>query len=431
VAELLELPLSTVKKRLHDARARLRAREDEMKANLHEDAARGPGLPEHIQLFSALRAGDVEAAEALLDRRPEAVDAPEQWSAEEALAGGLTLAHRLTPLILAAQRGHEGLVARLLARGARVDGVCGCAGGETALFAAVAHGRDAVARRLLAAGADPSAANGVGVRPLDVARARGRRDLAAALEAAGARPGVPLSPWPAPSPRSEGVLDTGIRGLDVLAPLAPGMRVRLHGAAETGLFALITELTFGLEQAGVPAVWASLERRPWQRGELATVAAGAGLDAVEVVTEGLAAAVAAARGKALFVFSEEGREAEVEAHLGALSQAHVAFVVDPWAAVTKGVKATPTLSAPWDALVVTDPALARAGVYPALDLAKTASRRVRSPAQAALRARWVAAGSGDPEVQAALRQPFFTYQHKSGWPGVRVVLDDAGRPSEK
>ncbi|MCB9648642.1 MAG: ankyrin repeat domain-containing protein [Deltaproteobacteria bacterium] len=299
-----------------------------------------------------------------------------------------------------------------------MDGPCGCAEGETPLFAAVTHGRAAVTRRLLAARADPSAANRAGVRPLDVARARGREDLVQALLQAGAEPGVRLSAWPEVRPLDDaGWVDTGIRGLDLLAPLRLGMRVRVHGAAETGLFALITELTFGLARRGLAPVWASLERRPWQRGELATVAAGAGLDEVEVVSDGVEAAVERARGRALFVFAEEGREAEVEARLGILSRAGLAFVVDPWAAVTRGDKGAPTLGAPWDAVVVTDPALANAGVYPALDLARTGSTAVRSASQADLRDKLVAMGAEAPAVQAFLRQPFFTYQHHNAWPG--------------
>ena len=54
---------------------------------------------DRIQLFLAIRAGDVERAGAILDARPELLEADEQWTAEEALAGGFPFAHRVTPLI--------------------------------------------------------------------------------------------------------------------------------------------------------------------------------------------------------------------------------------------------------------------------------------------------------------------------------------------
>lgn len=430
VAEFLELPLSTVKKRLHTARRRLEAKRDQDMQTLRP--TQNTQFADRITLFLAMRAQDYGPVAQLLDRHPEWVNQPERWTREEALQGDFTLAHRLTPLLLAAGRGDLELVQLLLARGAEVDGPCGCDSQETPLLAAVIHGRQEVAAALLQAGADPNRTNRAGFSPLHIARMRGLSALAAKLEAAGADPALKsrMGRTPqdcvVPEPTVEAItqedLPTGIKGLDLLAPLTPGMRVRVHGAADTGLMVLLCELAHRLASRGWRSVWGTRVARPWQRHELADAVAQAGLqDSVEVHTDGLSEVAPHLGPKvALFVFRAQDSEAEVDVALpGLLDGAGIAFVIDPWRPVTQGQTEAPSLRAPFDALICTDPGLAAAGIYPALDVQRTASRRTLGPKQTALQLE-VRSRIHEPQVQAFLSQPFFVAQHDNGLFGQEV-----------
>lgn len=119
IAATLELPLTTVQKRLHTARRRLREQladvlpertETRMKDDLH--AAR-PSRDEHfeatVRLFQAVELGDEAEAAALLARYP--------WLATATRRGQFG---RRTALHLAAERGHTAIAALLLAHGADV-----------------------------------------------------------------------------------------------------------------------------------------------------------------------------------------------------------------------------------------------------------------------------------------------------------------------
>lgn len=434
VAALLELPLSTVKKRLHTARRRLEARGRPMLLGEHTPRAHLAPLEERIRLFVALRAQDTPVVAAILDRHPDWVDLPEGWSDAQALRHGLHLAHHLTPLILAARRGDLELVELLLDRGARVDGPCGCANHETALFTAAVHGHQAVVHRLLAAGADPNAPHRVGLTPLHVAHLRDDQASIAALLAAGADPerraanGRRPADWPPPERPREPIeattIPTGIKAIDLLAPLAPGMLVRVQGAAETGLMVLLAELTYRLATRGLPSLWVTWEPQPWQRHELRELAARSGLMSVEVVSAGLGA-VQLPTPRALFVFRREGHETEVDQTVAELrGAAPLVVVVDPWLPVTRGERPPVQLSPPFDAVWVTDPALARANIYPALDLERTRSRRPLQPAHAELLDR-LRARRSDPAVQRLLAQPFFVVSHDTGCPGRELTLAES------
>lgn len=422
VADFLELPLSTVKKRLFSARRRLEAESRDDMQTLRPSLR--PDFSDRVRLFLSLRARDRAAALEVLDRHPGWIDQPEQWANEEALEGGFPLAHRATPLGVAASVGDLELVEALLARGADVDGRCGCDAQDTPLFAATTHGREAVVRRLLVAGADVHATNAAGHSPLDVARMRGQAGLAALLEAAGAMAGVD-APRPRPGEGSGARIETGIKALDLLAPLAPGMRVQVHAAAETGLMVLMAELSLRLSLQGWRVRWTTWAVKPWQRTELEDFAAQMGLqDRVDVSAEGFGEG--RARGEARlahFVFRVEGQEAAVEAALPDLAGAEgLAFVIAPWIPVTKGA-APPPLRAPYDAQLVTDPALAAEGIYPALDLRRTASRCAVDGRQVELQEQ-VRARADDPRLRSFTAQPFYVAQHDNGMPGAHVGLED-------
>lgn len=296
VAETLGISLAAVKKRLQRARERLETLP-------RPEGATTPSA-DRVGLFLALRSGDLTSIDVLLDRSPELLDAPESWSVDEALLGRFPLAHHHTPLVLASQQGDLAAVRKLLGRGAVVDTPCGCAAGDTALLSATLHGRSEIAELLIDAGANVHAANRKGFTALHLARWRGQDALADRLEAAGAEP-RPSVDGHTPANLAEAhqklaaevrgralsstapgqALATGIRALDAFTPLRTGMTVRVHGAAETGLMVLLSELSLRLGWLGLPVSWVSWLPYPWYRGELETIAAGAG-GVAEVYCEG-------------------------------------------------------------------------------------------------------------------------------------------------
>lgn len=96
-----------------------------------------------------------------------------------------------TALIAAAHLGHVEVVRTLIAAGAPLDHVNNL--GWTALIEAIVlgeggAGHTAIVEALVEAGADVDLADGDGVRPLALARARGYQAIADILHAAGARP---------------------------------------------------------------------------------------------------------------------------------------------------------------------------------------------------------------------------------------------------
>ncbi|MDU8942346.1 ankyrin repeat domain-containing protein [Ovoidimarina sediminis] len=119
-------------------------------------------------------------------------DDPEIMSLAIALGndpGLVTSPYDGTALIAAAHLGHAEVVRRLIAAGAPLDHVNNL--GWTALIESVVLGdggpdHQAVARALLAAGADPELGDRQGATPLALAEARGYAEMAAILRAAGA-----------------------------------------------------------------------------------------------------------------------------------------------------------------------------------------------------------------------------------------------------
>jgi RNA polymerase sigma-70 factor (ECF subfamily) len=415
IARFLEITPSAVKKRLFDARKRLALTpEDPMDP-------RPTVLAERISLFLAVRTGDQTAVRELLQRRPELLEAEERWSDEEALQGGFTLAHHVTPLILAASYGDLPMVELLLGLGASPEGRCGCANGETAVWAAARAGYDAVVERLQRAGARADQAFGAGMT-LEGLRAWRRSPPAA--------------------PPMDG-LSTGLRALDLWLPLQPHQVVRVHGAAETGLTVLLAELTLAMAAQGWATAWTSWEVHPWHRRELEVLAARYGLPAdlrlfvggEGVLDAALEAVQAEQRPTLHVIFEQEGRAAELEARLHRLAgAATLTLVVFPWAQVTRGERPPPK-EGPWDAVLVTDPRLAAQGLYPAVDPLRTRSLRASpDPVRDAARACIESYAALDPTLTradpasararrllAVLTQPFHVATPETGWPGVLVA----------
>jgi hypothetical protein len=96
-----------------------------------------------------------------------------------------TDARGYTPLVIASYNGQESTTALLLAEGARPDGPPG-ATGNSALMGVAFKGHEAIARRLVEAGADVNRRNGVGQTALMTAAMFGQAGIVDLLLAAGA-----------------------------------------------------------------------------------------------------------------------------------------------------------------------------------------------------------------------------------------------------
>jgi len=390
LAAFLELPLSTVKKRLRSARARLRTDGDRlMKETMDRLRPSTTGkLDRVVSFFIALRAGDGDTVRRMLDDTPSLVDARAEWDPALVFEGLLPFANRATALIAAVELDDLGMLELLLDAGADVNGECGCETGESPLWAATLFNRPDHVRCLLARGADPNRPSAAGNYPLHLAAMRGREQLARLLLAHGADPQLrdsgaryvqPLTPltdstpdgrtaadWaranghetivamlqqpgaesrPPVSPgavRFEGDrIHTGIRALDLLAPLKRGGIVRFPFKAGVGMVVLLGELCrrFAAAPRG-EAIWTGFAQPPFDLADWQAEMAEFGL--TDIVRCGLASFNdAAADRRAAFdrgldlaealrddgrdvlavVLSTEGFDADVEANLMRLADA--------------------------------------------------------------------------------------------------------------
>ena len=504
-----------MKKRLHTARARLRERS--LEALMQPDPSlRVDGRPlffeAGIALFVAVRAGDRAAAAALLDRHPELAAASEAWSVGEALERELPIPTRATPLNRAAERGDLAMLELLVERGAAVDGPCACAGHETPLWAALASGREAAAVRLLELGADPSrrgfadhtplhvaAIRGLaaaarallargaqpaprsasGDTPLDWARRKGHAELADALEAALPVPAdpAPLRQPAAAEPGAPHLYETGIKLLDLFAPLRRGDLVHWHAGPGVGRNVLLSELARRAQLApGTRTLWALWHRFAWEEGELEVMLGEMGLDgAVRVLRTGEASGAEERRGLApeaaaaaerlladgaehvvVSLFRRSGDLPDADAVLprfarGTAGGAVTTFLLAPLREACE--RPAPPLAAPLDAVLAFDGARAAAQLFPALDPVATRSRALgegggggaehRRVAEAA-RAHLAELRGFDPSLlgrpleeapgparerlararrlEAFLTQPFLATEAFTGRPGIHVSL---------
>jgi F-type H+-transporting ATPase subunit beta len=314
---------------------------------------------------------------------------------------------------------------------------------------------------LLEHGSDREQRDSGGRNAADWARLKGHVELAARLEGEPARPGSAEAPQPADE--YEDRIVTGIKAIDLLAPLARGSIVLVHGGAGVGRNVLIAELAEAARRRGDTAsVWTFWQREPWSVAELGQylnethtsghvrlVCHAHGDD--EASARALPAQALAAceqllasgqRHVELTLFEPGGMRASIEALLPALGprpdgSAITAFVVPPWQSVgSADVKLAP----PFDAVLAFDSALASALRFPALDVQRSRSRLLEQrPATdpSALCAREarallaeLARDSLAPDrlaralrLRAYLTQPFHVAEPFSGRPGVSVELE--------
>ena len=234
---------------------------------------------EEVQFFIALRTGDRTRVRALLAQSPQLANAQANWGTSVVEQGVLPFANRATALIAMIARNDLAMAELLLDAGAGGDAACGCATGESPVWAAVLHNRMAHLRMLLQRGADPDVVAATGNSPLHVAAMRGNRDMvetllqhganANARDAGGRTPAdwaqanhhaAVLALLCAAMPNAigadatklntrgvsrlnEAVVHTGIRALDFFAPLPRGGLARVPFRAGLGMVVLLGEIS--------------------------------------------------------------------------------------------------------------------------------------------------------------------------------------------
>ena len=217
---------------------------------------------------------------------------------------------------------------------------------------------------------------------------------------------VGRSPFQAGEPR---LLETGIKAIDLLCPLAVGGSVALAGEAGAGLMVMMEELTLRIADGADPLTVVMLmpPAETWGRdlGDDFSYAGAIGRDG----------------------FSERGK--------GSLQTFFLRGPAEPWKAETLADLADA------DAVVHLSGAQMSAGVAPAIEPATCSSRLLESGAvsgehaSVARRARLALASLRSPEtgtvecdrasrLQAFLTQPFFAAEAYTGRPGVSVSLED-------
>jgi len=176
ISQFLEVPLSTSKKRLFDARKHLKARlSHTVYDTLQEQHLSWPEhFPLKVQLFIAIRLDDGVRIKELLNRNPLLVS--EKWASHERRysqhsSATFTLPIGYTPLHEAARREQSESAAILLDYGANVNSRT--LSGITPLHEAVQSNQLEVARFLLAHGAQVNLAAADGMTPLHKAVIKG------------------------------------------------------------------------------------------------------------------------------------------------------------------------------------------------------------------------------------------------------------------
>jgi RNA polymerase sigma factor (sigma-70 family) len=315
MADFLELPLSTIKKRLRMARDKLREKD----MNVIEKMKRVPSneFPDEIAMFIAIREGDLAEVEKLLQRSPELVNAEQNWQREIVYNGVLPFATKATPLITAIENSDLAMQKLLLEKGADVNGKCGCATGEPPLWAAALLNRSRHVQHLLEQGADPDIRSASGNTPLHVAAMRGYTEIVRMLMTFGANASLidtdseaiwPLTAgaqnkggWRAVDwahhnnqreivsfleenddirPEFKGEINvkatntrlhTGIKALDFFTPISKGSLIRLPFKAGVGMMVLLGELNqcfLSLETGEV--VWTGFTQPPFDLADIET-----------------------------------------------------------------------------------------------------------------------------------------------------------------
>ena len=186
MAAFLEAPLTTIKKRLHDARKRLQTRlMDRVQDTLREhQPIYADYFSQKVRILIAARLGDTATVQAMLTRDPTLVHASMKRG-EYFSRPTQTLTIGDTPIYEAAAHNHSELVKLLLDYGADINAVTNA--GETPLHGAVAAHHLWMVKLLLDNEADINASLATGQTPLRLAVIKGYRDIVALLLHRGAQ----------------------------------------------------------------------------------------------------------------------------------------------------------------------------------------------------------------------------------------------------
>jgi RNA polymerase sigma factor (sigma-70 family) len=189
IATITELPVTTVKKRLYDARLRLRRELDDLDLVVQEQLHRQRTEPADdfaraVQFFIAVRTGDLPRVRAYLLEDPSLLNTHERWDEATARQYGIPPAGAFAALHRAIFNCDQVLTAFLLEQGA--DPNAQTRSGHTPLHIAVLYNHPEAIAPLLAARADPNIATNCGMTPLHWAVLRRRHTMIEPLLAAGA-----------------------------------------------------------------------------------------------------------------------------------------------------------------------------------------------------------------------------------------------------
>ena len=461
VAAFLGIGLSAAKKRAFTARRRLKETLPMVTEALRAARpSRGERFRNTILLFVAIRDHDIETVRTLVRADPSLAQATEDWSVDEALEVGLPFAFagRASALIRAAQTGDVELVRVLVDAGAPVRSACDCAGAESPLWNATVGGDREVVEFLLEAGADANAPAFAGATPLHVAIQRGHHHLVPVLLASGADPDAvdvygrsaydwlairdPAATATTPDPS---MVVTGIRALDLFAPLHRGGVQHWPPAVGLGQ----TVLLYAIADAVRPASFWLLgfEHGPYSEAGAEQESKETGVD-VTVRLSSRAMDPAARRaefGRALgeclsspgdklvALLQGPGHAHDVMLALPALAADPSVIgpiVIEPFEGTYPQVDPEPPEG--FDAQVAFDVSRALRALWPAIDPARTTSRRYASVRheRLAVAAREALAGislAGEQEVPHLVRylaQPFKIAEPFTSRPGERTRYDE-------
>jgi len=270
ISSLLEIPLGTVKKRLYSARQRLKKRRLDMaeKTLKNMRPSANKEFTSTIRFFHALRTGDCKSVRDILDQHPEFVNSRVTWEMQDTLNHNFPNVPGPSPLQWAIMRDDVNMVDLLLERGAPLVG---------SLFGAVTLGSEKAVRKLLEKGADSNedtgrkvtalhaaamlglgqmvellVSNGAdtellshqGLRPIDYAQIRGHSDVVKVLEEMGsiANPTIGYPRTGQPMDTTTGIFWTGIKALDLFAPIRCGSIVRFDSIPGVGSNVCLIEI---------------------------------------------------------------------------------------------------------------------------------------------------------------------------------------------
>jgi RNA polymerase sigma factor (sigma-70 family) len=486
IAEFLGVPPSTIKKRLHDARRRLKERlMNQLGDQLREwRPSQDERFAQRVRFLVAVRTGDVASVERQLASDPSLLEATlsgEDWGRAEMGQPTLPLEFDYTPLLFAANYGQRQLAEVLLRHGADPNVRLR---GETPLARAVLmHDEDMVAILLLH-GADPNLVLLNGLTPLHRAAMRGHAVVARQLLDGGAhadvrdvfgrtppdwavmngwrsvaelfgQPTKSLSTGSLP-PRHGHILETGIKVVDVVTTLPLGGTIRTTAQGGVGKMVLLAEIVHRLARRGGRAVYVRWYERFYRPEDATREQMEAGIDTVSELVLGHMDGPASNRERTLLngleraeALRDEGAGRDVlllvdapptgdlplevvRSRIGVQSKGSITLLVFELLLPNTGYARVAVEDTGWDAQIVFDRQLAKRGIYPAVDALGSWSRLLedgRASAEHAAIAREVRdllATESGTRAQRAVQfqsQPFFVAEPWTARPGTFVPID--------